>query len=131
MCTTHLAAIPLQRAIVLSATLSPRRRHLAGPLTVATLILGSSLVGETAAPSARCHSTLCGVRGRSVDAATLEEEEDGGADARAAELGKDLVDEGDASEHSLCASWTSASAQESAGAKRGRTSLLPHKVASS
>lgn len=95
------------------------------------LILGSSLVGETAAPSARCHSTLCGVRGRSVDAATLEEEEDGGADARAAELGKDLVDEGDASEHSLCASWTSASAQESAGAKRGRTSLLPHKVASS
>lgn len=58
-----MAAIPLHLAIVLSATRSPSKRHLAGPLTVATLILGVSRVGETAVPSARCHSTLRAVRG--------------------------------------------------------------------
>ena len=55
---THLVAIPLHLAIVLRATRSPSKRHRAGPRTVATLILGVSLVGVTASPSFRYHSTL-------------------------------------------------------------------------
>lgn len=55
---TYLVAIPLQRAIVLSATRSPSKRHRAGPRTVATLILGWSRVGVTSAPSFKHHSTL-------------------------------------------------------------------------
>jgi hypothetical protein len=46
-------AIPEQRAKVFNATLSPRRRFLAGPVTVATLATGSNSV-----PSFMCHSTL-------------------------------------------------------------------------
>ena len=49
----YFVAIPEQRANVFSATRSPRRRFLAGPVTVATLAIGSNSV-----PSFICHSTL-------------------------------------------------------------------------
>lgn len=55
---THFHAMPLHRARVLRATRSPRSKHRAGPLTVATLILGASFDGETAEPSFRCQVTL-------------------------------------------------------------------------
>jgi len=61
---TYFHAIPEQRASVLSATRSPSSKQRAGPVTVATLIFGFDAVGATAAPSARCHSTLSAWRGR-------------------------------------------------------------------
>lgn len=62
---THFHAIPEHRARVLRATLSPRSKQRAGPVTVATLILGSEDVGRTWAPSSRYHSTLWSGRSES------------------------------------------------------------------
>src|SRR5579859_1209224 len=49
----YFVAMPEHRARTLSATRSPRRSFLAGPVTVATLATGSN-----SAPSVKCHSTL-------------------------------------------------------------------------
>ena len=49
----YLVAIPEQRDKVFSATRSPSRSFLAGPVTVATFA-----IGENSVPSDMCHSTL-------------------------------------------------------------------------
>lgn len=67
---------------------------------MATLILGVSFVGETAAPSFMCHVTLSeGGEGATVSHRSFEYRPR--QYSRAAELSKDLVDEGCTSEDSL------------------------------
>src|ERR1700722_17177055 len=50
---TYWVAMPLHRASIFNATLSPRSKCRAFPLTVAICLIGSK-----ASPSLRCHSTL-------------------------------------------------------------------------
>ena len=88
--------MPLHRARVLRATRSPRSKHRAGPLTVATLIFGVSFDGETAEPSFRCQVTL-----RRDEKVSERRAQSMQLDTRAAELSEDLVDKGYSSKHSL------------------------------
>lgn len=57
-----LVAMPEQRAIVLSATRSPRRRWRAEPRTVAMTVMGVKVW-----PSWTCHSTLHACHAQSLD----------------------------------------------------------------
>lgn len=83
----HLVAIPLHLARRLSATLSPRRRCRAFPLTVATCLTGSNV-----SPSWMCHSTL-------QEPMTTEPEGQINY-ILASELAKDFGEERDTSKHS-------------------------------
>lgn len=75
---THFQAIPEHLANVFNATLSPRSKFLAGPLTVATLILGCSAVGRTGEPSVRCQVTLPGEMVSLLRLRTGERRKEGG-----------------------------------------------------